>query len=918
MKKLKWLFLVVFIFSIGFFFISQKKFRNSDNLITGKLNNGIHYYIYKNKKPENKAALNLVVNVGSLVEEDNEQGIAHFMEHMAFNGTTKYQKNAMIKYLESIGLNFGGDLNAYTSFNATVYKLLVPTTDSSLKDGIEVLKEWATEATIEEEEVQKEKKVIIEEWRLRQGLAQRLGDVQKKALFDESRYFDRYPIGLPEIINGANRDLLNNFYKKWYQPQNISVVAVGDFDVKKVENYIKTYFDYKFEGKRNIPKEYDIKKLSKDKYFVFSDSEIVHNSISIIKLLDDIPVIDEKSLKKSIVDDLLLSILNTRISNLVKHDNSPFLSTEIDANNLNNKIQTIEFSALLKNNRLEEGITLLNEFINSSVEKGISKDELKLEKENLINNLKTVVANKDSIEHSVYIGNIVESILSKTKFLDIDTEYKLYENIVPTITIQQLNERLKEIHNEKSIYFLIVNNKQNSIDKQRLKQIIDSSSQIKTKFDFSSKQVNLDKISIKPGTIIEKNSNIYKLSNGIKVYTKKTDFEKDRIYIHLFKREGSSVDNYDNFINLQVAPEIIQNSGVANLTPENIEIFSKGKNFSFSTYVTDYTQGLNIVTNKKDLLTSLDYMTATVYAPKVDQVILNNKIKELKEIIENRNNSPKKIYLNTIKSLYSGGNIRRKPLSEKDITLINKSQILNSFKEKFNNFTGYNMTVVGSFDEKELGGILEKYFASLPTTNIDLKPENLEINVPKGIVKKVVKKGIDKKSTVTLIFPYNSVYGYNEALSYKAFSEILNIILIEEIREKIGGVYSIGSGTTLSPNNFNENYLIISFSCDTKRIDEIKKAVFKTLQNTLYNKIPQEHIKSIVKNYELSYNTQIKKNNFWIKYLYNTITIDNYKIPTPAEYKDIITKENLWKYNQKAINLKNYIDVTLTPEKENL
>ena len=299
MKKLK-NFLFILLFTLFSLSLSGKNFENSKNLISGKLENGIHYYIYKNNKPENKAMLNLVVKTGSLMEEDNEQGIAHFMEHMAFNGTTKFEKNEMIKYLQSIGLSFGGDLNAYTSFDRTVYKLLVPTTPKELEDGIEVLREWASEATLSPQEIDSEKKVVIEEWRLRQGLAQRLGDVQKKALFEGSRYFDRFPIGLPEIINEADQNLVKGFYQKWYQPENISIIAVGDFDTNQIENFIHKYFNYQGTQKGKTPMEYSLKKL-KNKYVVFSDDEIRYNTFTITKILDRDVIKDEKSMKNSII-----------------------------------------------------------------------------------------------------------------------------------------------------------------------------------------------------------------------------------------------------------------------------------------------------------------------------------------------------------------------------------------------------------------------------------------------------------------------------------------------------------------------------------------------------------------------------------------------------------------------------------------
>ncbi|MGL5702265.1 MAG: M16 family metallopeptidase, partial [Cetobacterium sp.] len=230
-------------FPIILFFILQlftfsntiKNLTPSENLISGKLDNGLEYYILKNSKPENRASLNLVVKAGSLLEEENQQGLAHFLEHMAFNGTTKYQKNELVQYLQSLGLSFGGDLNAYTSFSETVYKLQVPTSENDLAIGLDVLKEWASEITLDSKDVENEKKIIIEEWRLRQGISQRVGDLQKKILYGDSWYSKRFPIGFPETINNATDKILRDYYEKWYQPQNMAVVAVGDFNPSTIE-----------------------------------------------------------------------------------------------------------------------------------------------------------------------------------------------------------------------------------------------------------------------------------------------------------------------------------------------------------------------------------------------------------------------------------------------------------------------------------------------------------------------------------------------------------------------------------------------------------------------------------------------------------------------------------------------------------
>lgn len=913
LKKMKFLFLLL-IFSVTLF---AQKLQNSENLINGKLQNGIHYYIYKNKKPENKAILNLVVKTGSLMENDKEQGIAHFLEHMAFNGTTKFEKNEMIKYLQSIGLNFGADLNAYTSFDRTVYKLLVPTSPKELEDGIEVLREWSTEITLDSEEIESEKKIVIEEWRFRQGLTQRLGDVQKKALFEGSRYYDRFPIGLPKIINGADQDLVKRFYEKWYQPENISIIAVGDFDTNQVEAYIHKYFNYSTTKKAEVPKEYELKDL-KNKYITFSDDEITYNMFSITKILDRNIVKDESSMKKYIIDQLLFNILNTRLANLQKNGDTPFLQSLVYKYDISNSRDILTSATIIKQDRLEEGITLFNQFFNSSLKNGINNFELELEKENLINSYKNMLANKDSITHDTYADSLVEYVMSKESFMDIEQEFSIYSKLINKITTKDLEKRLKKIFKKNSLYFLTTNTKQNKINDEELEKLIKNSKKMEENFDFSLKPVVLPPLKVNEGEFIKEKNDNYSLSNGIKVYTKKTDFDNDKIYIKFFKKEGNSNDDFSSFINSSVATSIIEESGASILEPKDVETFMKGKNFSLSSYINDYEQGFLITTDRKNYEIALEYMNYLIYEPKVDPTILNNTIAELKESITNRNNSPKTLYNDEINKIYSGNNPRRVPLSLRDIELITSEKILTEYKNKFNNFSKYNLIIVGSFDQNNLEKSLKKYFASLPGAEDTTKVKSLNLNIPKGIVKKDVVKGIDKKATVTLIFPYNSQYGYEEKTLYNGFSEILDIALIEDIREKIGGVYSISSRISLSPNNYGEDKMVIYYSCDIPRIDEIKEAIFQTLERLLYKNIDIEKINSVIKNYELSYETELKKNSFWFNYLYQDITIPNYKLATPSEYKELMTEKNLQKVARDAINLKNYIDVTLIPEKTEL
>ncbi|MGL5428329.1 MAG: M16 family metallopeptidase, partial [Cetobacterium sp.] len=433
-------------FQIILFFILQlftfsntiKNLTPSENLISGKLDNGLEYYILKNSKPENRASLNLVVKAGSLLEEENQQGLAHFLEHMAFNGTTKYQKNELVQYLQSLGLSFGGDLNAYTSFSETVYKLQVPTSENDLAIGLDVLKEWASEITLDSKDVENEKKIIIEEWRLRQGISQRVGDLQKKILYGDSWYSKRFPIGFPETINNATDKILRDYYEKWYQPQNMAVVAVGDFNPSTIEKLISE----NFKGLKNKTiaekKDFKISLAKEDSITIFTDPELTTTNLNIMWKENTTSINNEEAFKKGLEKILFNSILNTRFSILSKDKNSPFIYSSIYDFSLNNETGLYVVSSLIRENNTEETIsTIVNNLKDISIN-GVSKAELESEKINLINNLKTLVNNKESIKNDTYMSSIIDYILNDNTFLTLDEEYALTLKLIKDISIDNL------------------------------------------------------------------------------------------------------------------------------------------------------------------------------------------------------------------------------------------------------------------------------------------------------------------------------------------------------------------------------------------------------------------------------------------------------------------------------------------------
>ncbi|MDR1834293.1 MAG: insulinase family protein [Fusobacteriaceae bacterium] len=907
------------LFLLFAFALFSEEFETDPRLHRGTLPNGLRYFILKNKKPEKKAILNLVVKAGSIEEEDGDEGIAHIIEHMAFNGTKKYKKNDMIRYLQSIGLSFGGDLNAYTSFDETVYKLLLPTDDKAkFEKGVEILREWANEVTLRKADLESEKKIILEEWRLQQGLTQRLGDIRKKALLDNTRYYDRFPIGTVESIGKATPERLRLFYDTWYNPANMAVIAIGDLDIPRTEALIKKYFSYQPRQEYKKPPVYPIHKI-KDKYVVFKDPELLATVLYITRIVEGEVINTPERYRQNNIKSLLYGILNTRISNLLTEKDTPLLEGAFYSNNFNITHDMITLGIVIKEDRTKDGIELGCRILKATAEKGITQVELDLEKKNMLNSFKNLLTNKDSISHERIAQEILRHYLTGESYIGIEKEFEVFSANMESITVEDLNAYARELFSEESLYFISASDKNTTIpDEAELKTIVTGAAQKESDLDFAAKEVVLPPAVIKEGGAEKTKAGGWILSNGIRVMAKKTDFDKDRIMLRLFKKEGSSNLSYTGFLNALFAPAIISNSGVANLAPKDIESFMKGKNISLSPYIDDYEQGIEIVCDQEGLIPVLEYMTYQLREPKVDPAIFQNILSEVAENIRNRHNSPSVLYRDELTRIYSGGHERRLPLTLEELKKISPEELLRVFREQFDNFNGFDLVIVGSYDEGSLEGILKKYFASLPGGEPVEGVKELNLNIPKGIETKTLVKGIDKKATVTLIFPYNYKYGENERLLFAAFSRLLNMDLNDEIREKLGGVYAISSYVALSPNNYGENRLMIQFSCEPKRVEEIKKATVNVLKKLRGgSRIPNYKMESIYNNFNLSYRNDILRNAYWMNYYYQKFTVgDSFNIPTPAEYKKRVTGARILDLAKKAVNLNNYIDVTLLPEKE--
>lgn len=919
------------IFFLMFFVITllvsaQIKVENSKELIIGKLSNGMTYYIYPNKMPENRVSVNVLVKAGSLQEDDNQLGMAHLIEHLCFNGTEKYSRNEVVKYYQSIGLNFGGDLNAHTGFDETVYKIQLPTDNKEqFEKGVEVLKEMTLKPTFKQEDIDSEKDIVKEEWRLGQGLSDRITKVFQKELFDGSRYGKRFPIGDMDIIAGTKREVLKNYYNKWYHPKNMAVVMVGDINTKYAQEIITKYFDYN-ETRIFIPREeYRIKELD-NRYTVFKDKELTYVLLEITGR-EDYSFTDENQKAEDFYKNLLFRLLlSNKVNEEIKSGNNfiyegGYYSWELSKDRLNT------LYAVINKNKIPEGIASAVRIIKDMAVNGVSVEELNLEKENLKSMFEDAVRNRSSEENENIIPAVRKVFLNNDIFADSDDNLKYYNELSKNITPKDIQITAEKFYNDKLVSILFVpDEKSISVpDKTEFANIIASARNTEiAKKENKNFNLILEKPEIIPGNITEikefKNYKKIKLSNGIEFLYKQTDFEKDKIYIKLFKREGSLNNSEEMYLNSLFASDIADNSGVGNITYENLDNFMKGKEFSVGTYIDTFEQGAVIVSNHKDLETALDCFTYMIKEPKFSSKLFNTVMINTKEALENRKNSPDAVYSDKITEILFKNNLRKKIITSADLEKINEQKILEEYKNKFSDFSGYKGIILGAVSEKEAENILTKYFASLPAENTENRisqKQFLDIKYPQGIINETVTKGIDKKVKVSLFYPLKVSYSQENSYMAQTFEDILRINLIDEVREKLGGVYGISPKIFISKNE--NGYLQIKFATDPKRADEITEAVKKEVVKLINGEIKKSSLESVVKNYKLVYENNQKQNSWWNAYLTEKIKRgDDFEPYTPLDFETKMTEKNLIPFFEKMIDKNNFIKVILIPEREEI
>ncbi|SDB46234.1 zinc protease [Flavobacteriaceae bacterium MAR_2010_188] len=851
----------------------------------GTLSNGLTYYIKNNDKPEDKVELRLVVNAGSILEDDDQLGLAHFMEHMNFNGTKNFEKNELVDYLQSIGVKFGAHLNAYTSFDETVYILPIPSDDpEKLEKGFQILEDWAHNALLTDEEIDKERGVVLEEYRLGQGASERMMQRYLPKVMYGSMYAKRLPIGTKENLENFEYESLRRFYKDWYCPDLMAVVAVGDIDVATLEAKIKSHFGSIPKPTSPKPrKSFEVPNHQETLIAIESDKESSYSQVQVLFKDPKVPTPDTtiEDYKKLVKECLFAQMINNRLEELVNSSNPPFVYgySYYGGTWARNKNAYQSFAMTSETGQLNALKTLLVE--NERVRKhGFFEAELERAKKDIISRLEKSYKDKDKTESSRLVDEYVYNYLEDVPMPGIEWEYKYYQTVLPTIKITDINGLIDNYLREDNRVIVLTGPEKEGLSLVTEQEINGMLSALKTMdiAPYEDQVVATSLITEAPtaGKILSETKNeklgttTLKLSNGATVTYKVTDYKNDEILFDAFSYGGTSLYSIEDYKKIGYANGGLSEAGINGFDKTALGKMMSGKIVNVRPSIGTYSEGISGSSTPKDL-EELFQMTHLYFtALNKDQKAFDSFVEKQNAFLSNMMSNPQNYFSNEMGKYMYGDNPRYlgfptpESMSASDYNLAYEKYI-----ERFEDAGDFKFYFVGNIDEPKFKDYVTKYIASLPTTNSNEKYVVDEFRPLTGSHKKVVEKGQDPKSSVRITYHGPTEYNAKEDHALASLGEILSIKLTEKLREEEGGVYGSGVRGNISKTPYGWFTFNISFPCGPENVEKLTAATLAEVDKLIKEGPTEKDLAKIKESQLLEYKEDLKQNRFWLNTLKN-------------------------------------------------
>ena len=930
---------LLFFFSMMFSALLTLAQLNPDEKITvdpkvkiGKLENGLTYYIRTNKKPEQKVELRLVINAGSINEDDDQQGLAHMAEHMAFNGTTNFKKNDIISFLQEIGVGFGNDLNAYTSFDETVYILPIPTDKpGNLEKGFRVLEDWAHNVTYLNEDIDGERAIILEESRLGKGANDRMFKKYFPKALEGSKYSRRLPIGVDSIIKNFPHEAIKRFYRDWYRPDLMAVLVVGDISVENAEEMIKKHFAGLTNPANPRKRENaEVFPYTNSSSMVVTDKEATANVINLVY-----PFYKKEAsstvgaYRSDLVEQLFSGMLNLRLQELVQKENPPYVFANGGFNSFTRGYETFSITTGSGTNDPLRALSAAVTEVEGVKKFGFTAGELERIKKSILAGYETAYNNRDKSESDGYVEEYIRNFLEQESIPGIEKEFEYVKAMMPGVTLEEVNAVANRIKDVKKYFVFSTGPEPKSADKAiKDNDLLESIAAVE-KMDikpYEEKAVaaSLMKVLPKPGKVTTTSTNKaagtteLKLSNGITVTLKPTDFKNDQVLMGAVRAGGK--DNYgikDKY-NAEYAIPVMTAMGVGEFSPTDLKKVLAGKTVNVAPQLGYTIDGVRGSSSIKDMETMFQLMHLYFTSPRTDTTLFKSYVQRNKSQFAMLSANPQAAFVDTLyKTLYKNNELARIFVPNSSyFDKINMARVTEIYKERFGNAYGMNFVFTGSFKNEQIIPLIEKYVASLPSKPAKFAFTDNKVRPVAGKKNLQVNRGKEEKSLIIQVYSGEVPFTDKLAMEAEAVTQVLNIRIIEELREKIQGIYGGGIFGGLQKVPYPHYEFVVQLPCGPEKADTLIKALRKEIDMVIKKGPTQANLDKVKQQWKEEHKTSAKQNETWLEQL-----LDN-KFPGSnmsyflkyEEYVDKLTVKDVQNAAAKMLNGINMFTALLMPE----
>ncbi|HVR44798.1 MAG TPA: insulinase family protein [Thermoanaerobaculia bacterium] len=894
----------------------------------GVLDNGLTFYVRENRRPEQRAELRLVVDAGSVLETDHQRGLAHFVEHMAFNGTRNFEKQELVSYLERIGMRFGPDVNAYTSFDETVYMLQVPTDDPEIVEtAFRILHDWAAAIAFEDEEIEKERGVVIEEWRLGRSAAGRIRDQQLPVLFHGSRYAERLPIGEKEILETAPRSELVRFYRNWYRPDLIGVVAVGDFDATRIEELIREHFaglDPVDDAPERI--EFPIPDHEPTLVSVAKDPEATSISVQVEFKRPRVLRETVGDLRRSLIDAVYHGMMNDRLRELSRAADPPFQFAFAGSGALGRTRSTYRLFARVGDGGVERGLRTLLTEARRVEQHGFSPTELARAKLEILRSIDRLYEERDKLESSQLASQFVGHFLEDEPAPGVEWIHWLYRAMVPGIALAEVDARAEQWMGEVNRVILVSGPEKEEAaipDEPELLAVFEEVERLEvTPWIDRVRDEPLVAAAPEPGTVTgtttieEIGVTRWTLSNGAIVLLKPTDFRNDEVLIRGWSPGGHSLASDETIFSAARAAEIVGQMGLGNFDRSELERALAGTVAGASAWIDDLAEGIRGGASPRDLETMFQLLWLRFTSPRRDEEAFASTIANLRSRLENQQASPAFWFALEMNRVLTQDHPRRRFLTLETLDQIRLDDALAVYRDRFADASDFIFTIVGNFEPESIRPLVERWIGGLPSTGRVESWRDVGIERPDGVRKVEVHRGIEPRSSVRILFHGDAAWSLDAEHRIASLADLLRICLREELREDRGGVYGVGVGGGISRHPEPEYVFNVSFSSDPERVDELLAAAFEEIERLKTEAPAADYLERVREIQRRERETALRRNPFWssrLEYLASNDR-DLGEILRDADRIASLTPESIRDAAREYLDTSSYVLGILHPE----